>query len=138
MNVPALFGLWIQSLLIGFSIKIMSVCIFLIIYGRMLEIYLLTSIGPIPFATFANREWGEMEKKLPEIPVCARIPRLSDHGLCSHLRRAGQNHLHNRRHPGCNLELCGVYRPALLCALQNREPVKINLYRALMCEKGKT
>ena len=62
MDVPALFGLWIQSLLIGFSIKIMSVCIFLIIYGRMLEIYLLTSIGPIPFATFANREWGEMGK----------------------------------------------------------------------------
>jgi hypothetical protein len=62
MDVPVLFGLWIQSLLIGFSIKIMSVCIFLIIYGRMLEIYLLTSIGPIPFATFANREWGEMGK----------------------------------------------------------------------------
>jgi len=62
MEVPALFGLWIQSLLIGFSIKILSLCIFLVIYGRMLEIYLLTSIGPIPFATFANREWGEMGK----------------------------------------------------------------------------
>jgi len=62
MDVPALFGLWIQSLLIGFSIKILSVCIFLIIYGRMLEIYLLCSIGPIPFATMTNREWGDIGK----------------------------------------------------------------------------
>lgn len=62
MELPALFGLWIQAFFIGFSIKIMSVCIFLIIYGRMLEIYLLVSIGPIPFSTFANREWGEIGK----------------------------------------------------------------------------
>lgn len=62
MELPALFGLWIQSLLIGLSIKVMSLCIFLVIYGRMLEIYLLVSIGPIPFSTFANREWGEIGK----------------------------------------------------------------------------
>lgn len=62
MELPALFGLWIQSFFIGLSIKIMSACIFLIVYGRMLEIYLLVSIGPIPFSTFANREWGEIGK----------------------------------------------------------------------------
>jgi hypothetical protein len=56
MDVSALFGLWMESLLISFSIKILSVCIFLIIYGRMLEIYLLCSVGPIPFATMTNRE----------------------------------------------------------------------------------
>lgn len=35
-----------------------SICIFLVIYGRMIEVYLVTSIGPIPFATMVNREWG--------------------------------------------------------------------------------
>ena len=62
MDVPSLFVLWMESLLISLSIKILSICIFLIIYGRMLEIYLLCSIGPIPFATLTNREWGDIGK----------------------------------------------------------------------------
>ena len=39
---------------------ILSACIFVVIYGRMLEIYMTTSLAPIPFATMANREWGGM------------------------------------------------------------------------------
>lgn len=62
MDVPSLFVLWMESLFISLSIKILSICIFLIIYGRMLEIYLLCSIGPIPFATLTNREWGDIGK----------------------------------------------------------------------------
>jgi hypothetical protein len=62
MDVPSLFVLWMESLLISLSIQILSICIFLIIYGRMLEIYLLCSIGPIPFATMTNREWGDIGK----------------------------------------------------------------------------
>ena len=38
----------------------LSICIFLIAYGRMIEIYLVTSVAPIPMATMANREWGQM------------------------------------------------------------------------------
>ena len=38
----------------------MTICIFVVIYGRMIEIYLVTSIAPIPLATMANREWGQM------------------------------------------------------------------------------
>ena len=34
--------------------------IFIITYGRMIEIYLVTSVAPIPMATMANREWGQM------------------------------------------------------------------------------
>lgn len=33
--------------------------IFIIVYGRMIEIYLVTSIAPIPMATMMNREWGQ-------------------------------------------------------------------------------
>ena len=38
----------------------LSICIFIIVYGRMIEIYMVTSVAPIPMATMANREWGQM------------------------------------------------------------------------------
>jgi hypothetical protein len=59
-NVGSLLGLWFQSIFVGLTMKILSVCIFLVIYGRMIEIYLTASIGPIPLATMVNREWGGM------------------------------------------------------------------------------
>ena len=51
-------GAWFQSIFVGLCTQILSICIFLVIYGRMIEVYLVTSIGPIPFATMVNREWG--------------------------------------------------------------------------------
>lgn len=55
-----LFGLWFQSLFIGVTMWALSICIFIITYGRMIEIYLVTSVAPIPMATMTNREWGQM------------------------------------------------------------------------------
>ena len=60
MELGPLFGLWFQSLFIGFTMQALGICIFLVIYGRMIEIYLVTSVGPIPMATMVNREWGGM------------------------------------------------------------------------------
>lgn len=60
MDVGALFGLWFQSMLMGLISWAMSICIFIICYGRMIEIYLVTSLAPIPAATVGNREWGQM------------------------------------------------------------------------------
>ena len=60
MELGPLFGLWFQSLFIGFTMQALSICILLVIYGRMIEIYLVTSVGPIPMATMVNREWGGM------------------------------------------------------------------------------
>lgn len=60
MELGPLFGLWFQSLFIGFTMQALSICIFLVIYGRMIEIYLVTSVGPIPMATMVNRDWGGM------------------------------------------------------------------------------
>lgn len=60
MDIGPLFGLWFQSLFIGFTMTALSIVIFVIIYGRMIEIYLMTSLAPIPFATMTNREWGQM------------------------------------------------------------------------------
>ena len=55
MQPPELFGLWLETLLVGFSIHVLAACIFLIVYARLLEIYMYCSIGPIPMATITFR-----------------------------------------------------------------------------------
>jgi hypothetical protein len=60
MDIGPLFGLWFQSLFVGITMWVLTICIFVIVYGRMIEIYLVTSIAPIPMATMVNREWGQM------------------------------------------------------------------------------
>ena len=60
MELGTLFGLWVQSMFVGFTMGALAICIFIITYGRMIEIYLVTSVAPIPMATMANREWGQM------------------------------------------------------------------------------
>lgn len=60
MDLGPLFGLWFQSLFVGITMWVLTICIFVIVYGRMIEIYLVTSIAPIPMATMTNREWGQM------------------------------------------------------------------------------
>ncbi|RKJ62198.1 hypothetical protein D7Y09_14265 [bacterium 1XD42-1] len=58
MDLGPLLGLWLQSSIIGVIMQIMGIIIFVLVYGRMLEIYLLTSLAPLPVATLANRELG--------------------------------------------------------------------------------
>lgn len=60
MEIGPLFSLWFQSLLVGIISWVLTICIFVIVYGRMIEIYLVTSIAPIPMATMSNRELGQM------------------------------------------------------------------------------
>jgi len=60
MDIGALLGLWFQSTVIGITMYALNIVIFIIIYGRMIEIYLLTSLAPIPLATLSNREFGGM------------------------------------------------------------------------------
>ncbi len=60
MELGPLLGLWLQSMFVGFTMHALTICIFIVIYGRMIEIYMVTSIAPIPFATMVNRELGSM------------------------------------------------------------------------------
>lgn len=60
MELGPLLGLWLQSSFIGITMWALNIAIFVIVYGRMLQIYLLTSLAPIPFATLSNREIGSM------------------------------------------------------------------------------
>ena len=58
LGLGSLLGLWLQSLLIHVTMWAINIVIFVIVYGRMIEIYLLTSLAPIPIATLSNRELG--------------------------------------------------------------------------------
>ena len=60
MSVGGLLGLWFQTLVVGLTMNILAICIFLVTYGRMIEIYVVTSLGPIPLATMGNSEWCGM------------------------------------------------------------------------------
>ena len=60
MGLGELLGLFMQSMLIGFTMTALNIIIFVLVYGRMLEIYMLTSLAPIPVATLSNREVGQM------------------------------------------------------------------------------
>ena len=56
MEVGPLFGLFLQSFFIGITMRILSIVIFVIVYGRMIEIYCMVSLAPIPMATWGNHE----------------------------------------------------------------------------------
>ena len=60
MELGALFGLWFQSLFVSLTMKALSICIMLVVFGRMIEIYLVSSVAPIPIATMVNHEWGSV------------------------------------------------------------------------------
>ena len=60
MNIGELVVLALESMLVSLCMKILSVLITVILYGRMIEIYIYASVGPLPFATFMNREWGNI------------------------------------------------------------------------------
>ena len=60
MEIPELLLLVMETRLVSLCMKIMSVLITVILYGRMIEIYSYCSVSPIPFATMTNREWGQI------------------------------------------------------------------------------
>ena len=60
MEIGELIVMALETLLVSLCMKIMSVLITVILFGRMIEIYLYTSVAPIPFATMSNREWGQV------------------------------------------------------------------------------
>ena len=60
MGIGSLLGLFMQSILIQVCMLALNIVIFVIVYGRMLEIYVMSSLAPIPMATLSNRELGSM------------------------------------------------------------------------------
>ena len=72
MGMWELIGLWLETNIINLCMWVLSIVIFVIVYGRMIEIYLTVSLAPIPFSTMANRgmgtKWGTGVSAFPFCP----------------------------------------------------------------------
>ena len=60
MAIGELLALTLETVLVSLCMKIISILITVVLYGRMIEIYLYSSVAPVPFATMTNREWGQV------------------------------------------------------------------------------
>ena len=119
MDVGPLFGLFLQSLFIGITMRILSIVIFVIVYGRMIEIYCMVSLAPIPMATFGNHEQSHMGqnylKCLFALGFQGADPERSDFRGCHQL----------------HLEHCGLHCSALFQPVQDQFRDKIRSRSAL-------
>ena len=133
MDLGPLFGLWFQSLFVGITMWALTICIFIIVYGRMVEIYLVTSVAPLPMATMLNREWGQMgQNYLRSLFALGFQAFLIPHyRMRGHLRRPGAEHRRGQRHQRGDLDLHGVHRPFVLHPVQDRQPRKKRVQRPL-------
>ena len=60
MDLGPMLGLYLQSFIVQTTMWVLGILIFVIVYGRMIEIYLMVSLAPIPFSTFGNREQSQI------------------------------------------------------------------------------
>ena len=121
MEMGELVLLALETLLVSFGMKVMSVIITVVLYGRMIEIYLYSSVAAIPFATMSNREWGQIGNN-----YLRGLLALAFQGffimVCVAIYAVGAF-----RH-SC------VYRHAVLRAAENRQPVQVRVQRALITD----
>ena len=115
LGLGSLLGLWLQSLLIHVTMWAINIVIFVIVYGRMIEIYLLTSLAPIPIATGGGANGPE----LSSFPVRCGLSRDAHSGMRCHLRGADPGDCHRRRPHRRDMGLHGLFRAALLLPVQD-------------------
>lgn len=114
MGMWELIGLWLETNIINLCMWVLSIVIFVIVYGRMIEIYLTVSLAPIPFSTMANREWGQWEPGIC-VPFCPGLSGVFDPDLCCHLCSAGPVYPIVRRRARRDLGNGGLYGTAGFC-----------------------
>ena len=96
MDLGPLFGLWFQSLFIGITMWALYICIFIVIYGRMIEIYLVTSVAPVPMAAMMGKEWGGMGQNYLRSLLALGLSGVSHYRLRGNLCCAGAEHRSGR------------------------------------------
>ena len=121
MDIGGLLGLWFQSLFVGLTMNILSICIMLVVYGRLIEIYLVTSLGPIPLATIGNSEWRGMGQGYLKSLFALGFQAFLIMGGDRHLRRPGAEHRPLRRRFRGDMGVYGLYGAAVLLPVQDRE-----------------
>ena len=116
MDVGPLFGLFLQSFFIGITMRILSIVIFVIVYGRMIEIYMMVSLAPVPMATWGNHEQSHVGQNYLK-SLFSGFPHPH---LRGDLRGSASECCHIRGCHQLDLEHRGVYRAALLLAVQDQ------------------
>ena len=97
MDLGPLLGLWLQSSIIGVTMWALGIVIFVLVYGRMIEIYLLTSLAPLPVATLSNRELGGAGQNYLRSLFAVGFSRDAYSGVRCHLCGARPGDRHKRR-----------------------------------------
>ena len=120
MDVGPLFGLFLQSFFIGITMRILSIVIFVIVYGRMIEILLHGEPCAHPHGDLRQPRAIAHGAELPEMPVCTGFSGLSHPHLRGDLRRADTVGSDFRGCHQLHLEHCGLHRSALFQPVQDQ------------------
>ncbi len=115
--------------------NILSICIFLVTYGRMIEIYVVTALGPIPLATMGSSEWRSTRAELLEVFAGAGFPSVPDYDCRWHLCGADTQHFRRSGHCRGHLGLHGLYCAALLLSVQDRQHQQVRIWCPLRKER---
>ena len=118
MDIGGLLGLWFQSLFVGLTMNILSICIMLVVYGRLISRDLA---GAYPPRHHRQQRVAGHGAGLLEIPVRPGLPSVPDNGGDGHLRRPGAEHRPLRRRFRGDMGLYGLYGAAVLLPVQDRE-----------------
>lgn len=89
MDLGPLIGLLLQSFVVQITMSALAIIIFVIVYGRMIEIYLMVSLAPIPFSTFANREQNQIGQNYLRSLFALGFQGFFNHHLCWYLCGTG-------------------------------------------------
>ena len=114
MGMWELIGLWLETNIINLCMWVLSIVIFVIVYGRMIEIYLTVSLAPIPFHN-GKSGMGTNGNRVSAFPFCPGLSGFFDPDLCCHLCSAGPVYPIVRRRARRDLGNGGLYGTAGLC-----------------------
>ena len=137
MTIGSLLSLWFQTLVVGLTMNILSICIFLVTYGRMIEIYVVTALGPIPLATMGSSEWRSTGQNYLKSLVGVRLPSVPDYDCRGHLCGADTQHFRCSGHCRGHLGLHGLHRAALFLSVQDRQHQQVGVWCPLRPRKEK-
>ena len=121
MTIGSLLSLWFQTLVVGLTMNILSICIFLVTYGRMIEIYVVTALGPIPLATMGSSEWRSTGQNYLKSLLALGFQAFLIMIVVGHCRG--------------HLGLHGLYRAALLLSVQDRQHQQVGVWCPLRKER---
>ena len=135
MELGPLLGLFLQSFLIKFTMLALNIFIFVIVYGRMIEIYLLTSLAPHPRGDALQPGAWHDGPELSALPVCRGLSGYADPRLRGDLCGAHSGDRHKRRSHRGDLGLYRLYGASVLHADENRDDLQKHLQRPLRKER---